>query len=52
MRELVLEKLQEERTWTCRQLVEVVEQTFKVSVSAEAMRKRVRKLSYCWKRTR
>ena len=25
MRELVIEKLQEERTWTCRQLVEAVE---------------------------
>ena len=52
MRELVLEKLQEARTWTCRQLVEAVEQKFKVSVSAEAMRKRVRELGYCWKRTR
>ena len=52
MRELVLEKLQEERTWTCRQLVEVVEQRFKVSVSAEAMRRRVQELGYCWKRTR
>lgn len=52
MRELVLEKLQEERTWTCRLLVEAVAQTFKVSVSAEAMRRRVRELGYCWKRTR
>lgn len=52
MRKLVLEKLQGERTWTCRLLVEVVEQRFKVSVSAEAMRKRVRELGYCWKRTR
>jgi transposase len=52
MRTLVLDKLQEERTWTCRQLVEAVEQTFKVSVSAEAMRRRVRELGYCWKRTR
>jgi transposase len=52
MRELVLEKLQENRTWTCRQLVEVIEQKFKVGVSAEAMRKRVWELGYCWKRTR
>ncbi len=52
MRELVLEKLQEDRTWTCHQLVEAVEQKLKVSVSAEAMRKRVRELGYCWKRTR
>ncbi len=52
MRELVLEKFQEDRTWTCRQLVEAVEQKFKVGVSAEAMRKRVRELGYCWKRTR
>jgi transposase len=52
IRELVLEKLQEERTWTCRLLVEAVEQMFKVSVSAEAMRRRVRELGYCWKRTR
>jgi transposase len=52
MRELVLEKLQEDRTWTCRQLVEAVEQRFAVAVSVEAMRKRVRELGYCWKRTR
>ena len=52
MRDLVVEKLQEDRTWTCRQLVEAVEQRFKVGVSAEAMRKRVRELGYCWKRTR
>ncbi len=52
MRELVLEKLQEDRTWTCWQLVEAVEQKFKVGVSAEAMRKRVRELGYCWKRAR
>ncbi len=52
MRELVLKKLREDRTWTCRQLVEAVEQKYKVGVSAEAMRKRVRELGYCWKRTR
>ena len=52
MRELVLEKLKEDRTWTCRQLVEAVEHKFKVGVSAEAMRKRVWELGYCWKRTR
>lgn len=38
--------------WTCRQLVEAVERRFTVAVSVEAMRKRVRKLGYCWKRTR
>jgi transposase len=52
MRTLVLDKLQEDRTWTCRQLVEVVEQRFAVAVSVEAMRKRVQELGYCWKRTR
>jgi transposase len=52
MRELVREKLQEDRTWTCRQLVEAVERRFAVAVSVEAMRKRVRELGYCWKRTR
>ena len=52
MRELVLEKLQEDRTWTCRQLVEAVEKCFAVAVSVEAMRKRVLELGYCWKRTR
>ncbi len=52
MRELVLEKLQEDRTWTCRQLVEVIENRFAVAVSVEAMRKRVLELGYCWKRTR
>ena len=52
MRELVLEKLQEERTWTCRQLVETVENRFGINVTVEAMRRRVRELGYCWKRTR
>jgi transposase len=52
MRELVLEKLQEDRTWTCRQLVETVENCFGIKVSVEAMRKRVLELGYCWKRTR
>lgn len=52
MRDLVLEKLQEDRTWTCRQLVETVENCFRIKVSVEAMRKRVRELGYCWKRTR
>lgn len=42
MAKLVLEKLQEDRTWTCRQLVEAVKQRFAVDVSVEAMRKRVR----------
>lgn len=46
MRELVMENLQEERTWTCRQLVEAVEQRFEVSVRAEAMRRRVGELGY------
>lgn len=52
MRELVLGKLQQERTWTCRQLAEAVAQRFKVSVSAEAMRRRVQEMGYGWKRTR
>ena len=52
MRNFVAEKLQEERTWTCRQLVEAVQKRFSVEVSAEAMRKRVRAIGYCWKRTR
>jgi len=52
MRDLVFEKLQEDRTWTCRQLVEAVHQRFAVAVSVEAMRKRVLELGYCWKRTR
>ncbi len=47
MRELVLEKLHEERTWTCRQLVEAVEHRFGINVSVEAMRKRVLELGYC-----
>ena len=52
MRMFVLGKLGEERTWTCSQLVEAVTERFGVSVSLEAMRKRVRALGYCWKRTR
>ena len=52
MRIFVHEKLQEERTWTCSQLVEAIKERFGVEVSAEAMRKRVKDLGYCWKRTR
>ena len=52
MRIFVEEKLQEERTWSCRQLVEAVGARFGVSVSLEAMRRRVGEMGYCWKRTR
>ena len=52
IRAFVLEKLQEQRTWTCNQLIEAVEKTFGVKVGREAMRLRILRLGYCWKRTR
>lgn len=52
IRAFILEKLGEERTWTCSQLTEAVEKDFGVKVGREAMRLRVLHLGYCWKRTR
>ena len=52
IRAFVLEKLQEERTWTCNQLIEAVEKKFSVKVGREAMRLRILQMGYCWKRTR
>lgn len=52
IRAFVLEKLQEERTWTCSQLVEAVLESFGIGVGREAMRLRILQLGYCWKRTR
>lgn len=48
----ILEKLQQERSWTCSQLSEAVEQHFGVKVGREAMRLRLLRMGYCWKRTR
>lgn len=48
----LLDKLHEERTWTATHLIEAVEQHFHLTVGREAMRLRVRRLGYCWKRTR
>lgn len=52
IRAFVLEKLQEERTWTCSQLIEAIEKNFGIKVGREAMRLRLLRLGYCWKRTR
>lgn len=52
LRAFVLEKLQEERIWTCNQLVEAVAEAFGVKVGREAMRLRILAMGYCWKRTR
>lgn len=52
IRALVLEKLQEDRIWTCSQLCEAVGESFGVKVGREAMRLRLLALGYGWKRTR
>lgn len=52
LRAFVVEKLQEERTWTCNKLVQAVYETFGIKVGREAMRLRILKMGYCWKRTR
>lgn len=52
MRAFILEKLQEERTWTCNQLTEAVLEAFGIKVGREAMRLRILAMGYCWKRTR
>lgn len=52
VRAFVLEKLQEQRTWTCSQLVDAVLETYGIRVGREAMRLRILGMGYCWKRTR
>lgn len=52
IRRFVQGRLQEERAWTCSQLVEAVRERFRVRVTNEAMRKRLEAWGYCWKRTR
>lgn len=52
IRSFVLEKLQEERIWTCSQLVDAVRESFGLLVGREAMRLRILEMGYCWKRTR
>lgn len=52
MRAFILEKLQEERIWSCNQLSEAVLIAFGVEVGREAMRLRILEMGYCWKRTR
>lgn len=52
IRAFVCDKLQEERIWTCTHLIEAVEKQFGIRVGREAMRLRILRLGYCWKRTR
>lgn len=52
IRTFVLEKLQEERTWTCSQLIGAIQESFGITVGREALRLRILQLGYCWKRTR
>jgi transposase len=46
------EKLSEERTWTCTQLVEVIAERYGVKVGPEGIRKRLSALGYSWKKGR
>lgn len=52
IRAFVLEKLGEERIWTCSQLTEAVKKEFGIKIGREAMRLRILQMGYCWKRTR
>jgi transposase len=45
-------KLSEERTWNAAQLAEVLEESFGVGVTSEAVRQHLRSMGYSWKRTR
>ena len=47
---LVHQKLQQQRTWTCTQLIETVEERYGIRVGREAMRLRLLQFGYCWKR--
>ena len=52
IRAFILEKLGEQRTWTCSQLLDAVRGSFGIQVGREAIRLRILQLGYCWKRTR
>ena len=45
-------KLKGERTWTCQQLSEVINENYGVKVSAEGVRLRLREMGYSWKKGR
>ncbi len=45
-------KLSEERTWTCQQLSEVINEHHGVKVGAEGIRLRLREMGYSWKKGR
>ena len=51
-RVLLKEKLSEERTWNATQLVEVIEERFRIEVTPEAIRQHLLAMGYRWKRTR
>ncbi len=48
----VREKLTEARTWTCRQLSEVIVEDYGVKVGAEGIRLRLKQMGYSWKKGR
>ncbi len=50
IRAFLHQKLQQQRTWTCTQLIETVEEHYGIRVGREAMRLRLLQFGYCWKR--
>ncbi len=50
IRAFLHQKLQQQRTWTCTQLIETVEERYGIRVGREAMRLRLLQFGYCWKR--
>ena len=48
----MVERLEEERTWTCPQLVDAVKKKYRVTVTSEAIRQHLHQLGYSWKRGR
>ena len=51
-KELLRERLSEERTWNAPQLAEALSERFGIRVSAEAIRQHLIAMGYSWKRTR
>jgi transposase len=51
-KEVMEEKLAEERTWNATQLAEAVEGRFGIRVGAETIRQHLVAMGYSWKRTR
>lgn len=52
VRRFIEAKLKEERTWTCAQLSEAINEQYRLKVGAEGLRLRLKEMGYSWKKGR